>query len=159
MITALLSLIGSAGSGKILGLASDFFQTRAQEKADEAERAHQRDLASRGELKNYLAQTHHIDDNGRVSLLSRTLCLIYLLFAITACSACLYCFWLGFGEATIKDPDQEGGSFSALGLFKWEFQPKNISQLSPIGVGYLILHPILFILSMVSTGTRTPRRR
>lgn len=159
MITALLSLIGSAGSGKLLGLASDFFQNRAQEKADEAERAHQRDLASRGKLAEYLKATHHVQEGDNPTLFSRTLCLIYLMFASTACLACLYCFYLGFdGTALIKDPDQEGTKFSFIG-FSWEFQARNISELSPLGVGYLILHPILFILSMVSTGTKGPRRR
>ena len=158
MLAALLSLIGSAGSGKILGLASDFFQNRAHEKSEESERSHQRDLASRGQLANYLKQTHHEGESGAPSLFSRTLCIIYLMFALTACTACLYCFWLGSGEVLIKDPDQEGTKFSFL-IFSWDFQANNISRLSPIGVGFLVLHPILFILSMVSTGTKVPRRR
>jgi len=158
VLAALLSLIGSAGSGKILGLASDYFQNKAHEKSEESERAHQRDLAGRGQLEAYLNETHSKDDEGNPSLFSRTLCLIYLLFACTACTACLYCFWLGSGEVLIKDPDQEGTKFSFL-VFSWDFQANNISRLSPIGVGFLILHPILFILSMVSTGTKVPRRR
>jgi len=150
-VLALLSLIGSAGSGKLLGLVSEFFHNRSQAAAEEREREFQRDLAFKGELKDYLAQAH-APVNGGNSILSFTLCALYLMFGATACTACLYCFWLGGGEVAIKDPDHQKSFIeSVLGA-------RSVTELSPIGVGYLILHPLLFILSMVSTGSRAPRR-
>lgn len=152
----LLSLIGSAGSGKLLGLASDFIQNRTHEKAEREEREFQKDLAFKGQLNDYM-QAQHRPIDGKTSLLSVTLCAMYIMFAFTACAACLYCFYLAFGEVVIKDPDATQGGWNFIGIIDWKFAPKNISQLSPLGVGYLILHPILFILSMVSTGSRAKK--
>jgi len=153
----LLSLIGASGSGKILSMASEFMTNRAQAVAEEKEREFQRTLADKDQLKDYLSIQHqHVE--GKPTLLSYTLCFLYLMFGATACAACLYCFYVGFGEVTIKDPDQEGGGF-ALGPLKLAFQAKSITDISAMGVGYLILHPILFILSMVSTSSRPVRTR
>lgn len=154
----LFSLIGSAGSGKILGLISDFLSNRSQAQAEEKEREHQRDLAFKGQLGDYL-QASHDQVDGKTTLLSFTLCAMYLMFSATVCAAALYCFWVGFGEVSIKDPDAEGSSWSILGgAIRRSLEAKSITDISPMGVGYLILHPILFILSMVSTGTRASRR-
>tara|TARA_R110002126_G_scaffold287101_1_gene439553 strand:+ start:590 stop:1048 length:459 start_codon:yes stop_codon:yes gene_type:complete len=148
---ALLTLIGSAGSGKLLSLVSEYFQNKAQSESEEKEREFQKDLAFKGELKAYIESAHAPID-GKTTLLSYTLCALYVMFGFTACSACLWCFWMGAGEVLIKDPDQKRSFFESI------FGARNVTSLSPIGVGYLILHPILFILSMVSTGSRTPRR-
>lgn len=158
-MTELLTLIGSAGSGKLFGLLGDFLSNRAHEKAEREEREFQRDLAYKGQLHDYMQAINTEEGTERPSLMSKTLCFLYILFGVTACVCCMYCFFTAFGEVSIKDPDTKGSSFSIFGIFNWDFTPRSKIDLSPMGVGYLILHPILFILSMVSTGSRGPKRR
>jgi len=154
---ALLSLIGSAGAGKILGLVTEYFSAKHQKDQDNAEREFQRSLADKGQLKDYLTAVHSSPE-GKPSLLSYTLCSLYIMFGLTACACCIYCFYVAFGEVTIKDPDQKESLFRIPLLFETRWTPETTIDLSPMGLGYLILHPLLFILSMVSTGTRPNRR-
>lgn len=151
----LLSLIGSAGAGKAFGLISDWQSARHHEKEEAADREFQKWIAEKGQLNEYI-QAVHGSGGSKPSPLSLTLCAIYLMFTFTACAACLYCFYVGFGEVLIKDPDQQQSSFRFF-LLETKWSPKGVIQLSPMGLGYLILHPILFVLSMVSTGTRVKR--
>lgn len=156
MIIPLLTLIGSAGSGKLIQMVSEIMSNASHAKQQKEDREFQKYLADKGALNEYLKETH-AEVDGHPSLLSITLCSLYLMFGATVCAAALYCFYIGFGEVTIKDPDQAGSHFKFL-LFEWKPNPKNISEISPMGLGYLILHPILFILSTVSGATRFRRR-
>jgi hypothetical protein len=150
----LLTLIGSAGSGKLFGLVGEFLSNRAHEKAEAQEREFQRDLAFKGQLHDYMAAQHKEVD-GRPSLIQKTLSFLYILFGVTICVCCVVCFVASIGEVspvTIKDPDAKGGALSIFGFIDWQFQAKSKTELSMAGLGYLILHPLLFIISMVSTG-------
>ena len=150
----LLTLIGSAGSGKLLGMAGEFLSNRAHEKAEREQREFERDLAFKGQLQEYI-QAHSVEVDGRPSLMQKTLSLLYILFACTICFCCVLCFVAAFGEISeqaIKDPDAQGSSLSLFGIINWDFQARSKVNLSPMGVGYLIMHPLLFIVSMVSTG-------
>lgn len=153
----LLTLFGSAGAGKLFQIGSEVLTNASVAKQEKEEREFQRSMADKGQLKEYLESVHKLDD-GKPTMFSTTLCILYIMFGATACAACLYCFYLGVnGQAHIKDPDTEGTAFKFF-ILEWQFQARNISSLSPMGVGYLILHPILFILSTVSGSTRSHRR-
>lgn len=153
----LLSLIGSAGAGKLFQIGSEMLTNASVAKQEEKDREFQKYLADKNQLAAYMDGVHGKGDHPP-SLLSWTLCLLYIMFGITACLACLYCFYLGYeGNAVIKDPDAEGSRFKFF-ILEWQFQARNISSLSPMGIGYLILHPILFILSTISGSTRSHRK-
>jgi len=156
----LLSLIGSAGAGKAFGLVSEFLQSKERHKSEHEERQFRRELAAGDRLGEYMEALHGPPNNHGPSLLGSTLCVLYIMFGATVCTCSILCFYYGIWEheaVSIKDPDQSSRTFSILGgAIKYEWPTKSISQISLVGIGYLLLHPILFILSTVTTGT--PRK-
>lgn len=158
----LLSLIGSAGAGKAFGMLGDAWANASRRKDEKDEREFQKDLAFRGLLSDYLNSTS--EDGGKTSFMSYIRGAMFIMFSFTACAFIGWCAWAQFaypevGDLTFQNPEPPQNTISLLaGAIEWSWATKTITRISPLGYAYLALHPLLFILSMVSTLER-PRRR
>jgi hypothetical protein len=161
-VLELLSLIGAPGAGKIFQIAGDFLSDRRRSKHEAEERAFRSSLAQGDKLTAYMEAIHGSEDDDLPSLHSVTMCALYIMFAVTTCvfiCTCLYIQWELGNEALmvgIKDPEQNPSTWSILGgLIKGSRATNTITFISPLGVAYLALHPLLFVLGLVSSG-RSP---
>jgi hypothetical protein len=162
-VLELLSLIGAPGLGKATAIIGDFVSDSKRRQIEADDREFKKDLAYKGQLKDYLKALHAENDEPRYpSLMSVTLCVLYIMFSVTACAFifwCCYIQWELGNEAFrvgIKDPEQAGSTLSLLGgAIKYSWASKSVTFISPLGCAYLALHPLLYILGLVSSG-RSP---
>jgi hypothetical protein len=160
MILELASFLGTSVGGKLFGMAGDFLAERREQRRDELEYEHKKDLAFKGQLKEHYESVSKQQPDGTYSPLTWCIAFVIVLFAITYCYATLSCF-TDSPEQIIytKDPSSEANTFSLLfGTISWDISNDRILAMSKAGMGYLLCYPIIFILSMVATGDK-PRKR
>ena len=158
----LLSLIGAPGAGKLFQIGSDWISDSRRQKVEDKEREFKQGLAMGGQLKEYMESIHGSEDDDLPSLHSVVMCGLYFMFATTTVifiATCLALQWELGNEALmvgIKDPEQQGKTWSFLGgAIEYSYPSKSIAFISPLGCAYLALHPLLFVLGLVSSG-RSP---
>ena len=156
----LVALLGSSVGGKGLGMFSDFISERRHQGREEEENKHIQDLASRDKLKGYYESINAPLEDGNPSPLAYVIAFSIGLFAITYCLAALSCFfWEPTAVILTKDPAEDARAISFLfGFIEWDLSNDRILSMSKIGLGFLMLYPIVFILSMVTTGDKLKRR-
>ena len=156
----LLSLLGAAGGGKMFGIVSDWVLEGRHQKQEEKKQEHERYMASMRGRRKYHADLYTKDNDGTYSPLAHVIAYTIGLFAVTYCAAALSCF-LDNPTATIytKDPSENAAVREILfGIIRWDSFNNRVVEMSKIGLGYLMLHPMLFILSMVTTGDKIKTR-
>ena len=161
MILELATLLGASGGGKILGMFSDFMSERRLLKQQELEQNHLQDLASRGSLGEYLNGINEPNEiTGCYSPMAWTVAIGLGVFTITYCIAALSCFVINPQEIVwTKDPSSKASEVELLwGFIGWKIADNRVVEVSKIGVGFLMLHPVVFIISMVFTGDKPKRR-
>ena len=160
MILELASFLGTSVGGKVFGMASDFLAERRQQKRDELEYEHKKDLAFKGQLNEHYTAISEQKPDGTYSPLTWVISCVILLFAATYCYATISCFIDNPTQIIYtKDPSEEASTFSILfGTISWDISSNRILAMSKAGMGYLLCYPIIFILSMVTTGDKPKRR-
>lgn len=156
MILEVISILGSSAGGKIFGMVSDFMSERRHQKREEEENKHKQQLAIIGATREYQHEVHEQKEDGSYSPISWVIAISLGLFAATYCTASLSCFIDNPTQIIYsKDPSEAANSISLLfGFIEWDIANNRVIEMSKIGLGYLMLHPIVFILSMVFTGDR-----
>lgn len=160
MILELASILGTSVGGKVFGIVGDMLSERRHQHREQEDNKHKQQLAIIGATKEYQHDLHEQKEDGTYSPLSWVIAISIGLFAFTYCAAALTCF---FDDPTAivytKDPSEEANNFSFLfGFIEWDIANNRVVSMSKIGLGYLMLHPIVFILSMVTTGDKLKRR-
>ena len=160
MILELASILGTSVGGKVFGIVGDLLSERRHHKREEDEFKHRQQMQLISEAKGYQNAIHEQKEDGTYSPLSWVIAISLGLFAFTYCSAALTCF---FDNPTAivytKDPSEDANTFSFFfGFIEWDIANNRVVEMSKIGLGYLMLHPIVFILSMVTTGDKLKRR-
>ena len=160
MIMELVSLLGSSVGGKVFGMVSDVMAERRHAKTLETELTHKQQMALIKSHTEYQDEIHEQNKDGGYSPLSHVVAYSVGLFAVTYCIAALSCFIDTPTEIVYtKDPAEDARIFSVFwGFIEWDIANNQVLKMSKIGLGYLMLHPIVFILSMVTTGDK-PRKR
>jgi len=158
----LLSLIGAPGAGKLFQIASDFISDSRRQKMEDRKQNHLEKMAGHENFKSYMESIHGTEDDSLPTLHSVVMCSLYIMFSLITCifiATCLYIQWELGNEAFmvgIKDPEQQAKTWSFLGgAIQYSYPAKSLSFVSPLGVAYLALHPLLFVLGLVSSG-RSP---
>ena len=152
----LLSLLGAGGAGKICGIVGDLVSARHHRKIEEKEQSHREALACRNSLKEYYDGLDKLEEDGTHSPLTRVIAFCIGLFGVTYCIAALTCFFDNPAASILtKDPSSEADTYSLLfGFIEWSVKDNRVVSMSKIGLGYLMLHPIIFVLSMAITGDK-----
>ena len=160
MILELASLLGSSVGGKLFGLAGDYIAEKRHDKRETMEHEKQVTLANRNSLKEYYESQSMVTPEGKPSPLAYVIAFCIGLFAVTYCYSALSCFTDNpEGLILTKDPAENARNFSILfGFIEWDIANNKVISMSRAGLGYLMLHPIVFILSMVTTGDKPKRR-
>ena len=142
-------------------MAGDWLADGRQAKRDKANIEHEKDLAYKGQLREHLEAINGKDDGGHYSPLAYVVAFIVLCFGVTYCTATLTCFFDSPAEIIYtKDPTEDTRSISIFfGAFKWDLANNRILAMSKAGLGFLLLYPVIFILSMVTTGDRPKGRK
>jgi|14BtaG_2_1085337.scaffolds.fasta_scaffold23028_2 hypothetical protein len=163
MLGALLGVIGPPAVGKSLNSILGLIDRAGESQERRDAQNHEREMAQTKEGRAYLNDLHKRDENGEESLLSVTMCRLYLMFGGTMCAFILFCLLLqyvaleeGLGQdyaVPIKDPDEKGKTISFFGIgFNWG--TGKIQNISPLGMGYLAYASISFIITLTLTNRR-----
>jgi hypothetical protein len=160
VILELASFLGTSVGGKLFGLAGDWLAERRAHKRDEAEFQLRKDLAYKGQLKEHVAGLNEQNADGGYSPLQWVVAFVILCFGITYCAATLTCF---FDDPTAqvftKDPSENSRAISIFfGAIKYDLADNRVLAMSKAGLGFLMCYPLVFILSMVTTGDRPGKR-
>ncbi len=160
MILELASFLGTSVGGKLFGMISDSISEKRHQKREEAEFNHKIALAASGQLKEHYEAVNKQNDDGTYSPLSWVVAFVVFLFCITYCYATLSCFIDNPAQIIYtKDPSEEASKFSLLfGTISWDIANNRVLAMSKAGMGYLMCYPIIFILSMVTTGDKPKKR-
>ena len=160
MILEVISILGSSAGGKIFGMASDFLSERRHEKREKQENEHKQQLALIGKTGEYQNELHEQKEDGSYSPMSWVVAFSLGLFAFTYCTAALSCFLDNPTQIIYsKDPSEAASSVSIFfGFIDWDIANNRVITMSKIGLGYLMFHPIVFILSMVFTGDKLKKK-
>lgn len=160
MILELASFLGTSVGGKLFGLAGDWLAERRLAKREQEEFQHQKDLAYKDALKDHLDSLNLERSNGGYSPLQWVIAFVILLFGTTYCLATLTCFFENSSEIIYtKDPSQDARSVSLFfGAISYDLANNKILAMSKAGLGFLMCYPLVFILSMVTTGDRPSKR-
>ena len=151
-------MLGTSVGGKIFGVISEKIHDSQIERREQAERAHQADLAGRNQLTAYLDTINRPNPNGGSSPMQFVVPLILLVFAITYVQCVWGCFTVD-PEAIIytKDPTSETAVRELFfGFIRWDSVNDRVVAMSKAGLGALLLYPIIFILSSVTSLDRAP---
>ena len=157
----LLGIVGPPALGKAINSVSGIVDSWGEDQRLRDRQAHEREMASKEAGKAYFESIHKLDD-GEETLLSRTMCHIYLLFSYTMASFIVFCCFLqwdmGWGEylINIKDPEDQGKKISLLG-FTYSWGTGKITQLSPLGLAYLGYASLSFIITLTTTNEKKKR--
>ena len=160
MIIELVSFLGTSVGGKVFGMIHDAMSEKRHREREELEFRHKENMAARGNLREYYGELNQENSHGGYSPLTWVISFTILLFGVTYCAAALTCF---FDDPTkpilTKDPGSDPSTFALFfGLIEWDIANNKVISMSKAGLGFLMLHPIVFILSMVTTGDR-PRKK
>ncbi len=160
MIMELVSLLGSSVGGKLFGMASEFITESRHAKAEASELNHKQQMALIESHKEFQNELQTPNPDGSYSPLSYVVAYSVGLFAITYCLAALSCFLDAPTQIVYtKDPADDARLFSVFwGFIEWDIANNQVLKMSKIGLGYLMLHPIVFVLSMVTTGDKPKRK-
>lgn len=161
MILALISFLGTTVGGKVFGMISDALSERRVHKHEEAERKHKQRLAELDKSQEYMEAANVPQSDGSYSPMSYISAYSLGLFATVYCVATLSCFlWEPSSIIYTKDPTEDTNAFELLfGLIKWDLANDRVITMSKAGLGFLLLQPIVFILSMVFTGDKARKRQ
>ena len=160
MILELASFLGTSVGGRLFGMAGDWIAGRREAQREKAEFKHQRSLADKGAFTEYAKALSSPQSDGSYSPLQWVIAFVILLFAVTYCTATLTCFFDNPGEIIYtKDPSEDSREIALFfGAIKWDLANNRILAMSKAGMGFLMCYPLVFILSMVTTGDRPKRR-
>ena len=153
MITELLGLAGSGALGAITGIASDFIQSRREQKLREVELEIARRARENQQTVDFLQA-----DKGFTT--SPWFGFAFVLIAASYCLCCLVCIYWPDVPLQTFNPDSEPNKITFLwGLFGWERNSTKVWAITSGGVGYGLLHPLAFIIGAVLTGISPMNRR
>jgi len=160
MILELASFLGTSVGGKLFGMISDTMAEKRHNERENMEIKHRQRLAELEQLGDYYEKLNTPSSDGTYSPLSRVVAFTIGLFAITYCYATLSCFIDNPAQVIFtKDPSGNSSAFSLLGGFiTWDIANNRVLEMSKVGLGYLLLHPVVFILSMATTGDKPGKR-
>ena len=160
MILELASFLGTSVGGKLFGIAGDWLAESRVRKREEAEHQLKKDLAYKGALGEHLQKLNSENSHGGYSPLQWVVAFVILSFGVTYCVATLTCFFEGPTDIIYtKDPSADSAQRSFFfGAIRWDATNNKVLAISKAGMGWLMLYPIVFILSMVTTGDRPTKR-
>ena len=160
MILELASFLGTSVGGKLFGMISDSIAEKRHQEQEERAFNHQIAMAASNNLKEHYDSLGKQNSKGGYSPIAWAVTFIVVLFAVTYCYATLSCF-ISNPEQIVytKDPSEDANTVSILfGTISFDISNNKILGMSRAGLGYLMCYPIIFILSMVTTGDK-PRRK
>ena len=160
MILELASFLGTSVGGKVFGMIGDALAERRIHRREELEYEHKKDIAYKGQLKEYMETINGQQQDGTYSPLAWVTAAVILLFAVTYCYATLSCF-LENPTSIIytKDPSEAANKISLLfGTISWDIANNRILAMSKAGMGFLMCYPVIFVVTMATTGDRPKKR-
>lgn len=142
-------------------MVGDWMSESRQAKRDAQEFEFKKDLASHKQLQAHIANVHQQNSDGTYSPLAYVIAFVVLLFGVTYCMATLTCFFDNPEQIVhTKDPAENTRAISILfGSIKWDLANNRILAMSKAGLGFLMLYPVVFILSAVIDGGHLKRGR
>jgi hypothetical protein len=142
-------------------MLSDMMAEGRMRKREEAEIKHRESMADKKAAREYMELYNATNEDGRHSPRAWVVSFIILMLGVTYCTATLSCFYIDPGHIVYtKDPSEDAKKFSILfGAIEWDRSNNRVISMSRAGLGYIMLHPIIFIISMVTTGDRPSKRR
>ena len=152
----IIGFLSSTLGGKLFGMATDALAARREHKARLAEQDHIQRLADKNASKEYYAEIDKPDEDGNYSPMSHTIAFVIRLFACVYAAAILSCFFDDPGQIIYtKDPASDANKVEILfGVISFDLANNRILEMSKIGLGALLVQPVIFILCMASTGSR-----
>jgi len=175
MVADLLGLVGSAGSGAVLGLAGNMISASVEKKKLEIEArkeetnqtrmaianatgSYKVDEGAKIETVSYLWGLYHREGVTRARAISPPFRVCLTLITLTYCLATLTCFLLGDIVIATQNPTGEPVTTSWVwGLHTTTYVDSTISVVTFASVGQSMAYFLSFILSAVFTGI-VPKR-
>jgi len=179
MITPLITFLGSAAGGSLLGFIDNIITRKREDNQRAEDRLHEERIASRNQFTEY-AKAVEARSPGTLKRLSRKFTLgkftyenvkyklyptnvptararsiatgVLMLIAAYVTVMVLFAAFPSVIVHTIN-PAAEPSRFEFLLLFAYQFTTNNTYILTSGGVAYLMAHPLIFIISLILTGT------
>ena len=154
MIFELVSLLGTSVGGTLLGLLDNHLDSRRQKQIEERQIKRETQVLLKGDYAAYQKAIHKRQPDGSYSPMSYAICFVFIFMSVSY-AACIGTLFFNDPNTIIysKDPTNEPKQFEMLfGAIKYSWNDNRILQISRVGLGVIMLYPVIFVISNVITS-------